>query len=126
MHLDLQVYYFRVRLRGLNEARETSQGTLIEQIFREVMGRKMPPAVKRILYRNAEPDPSRTHKTAGGLAMTDEEWIKTLADGRRVKFTHQELPAGRGVFLTAQTEGNKVVYSIVLTRAKPPLRKFPV
>jgi hypothetical protein len=58
--------------------------------------------------------------------MPDEEWIKTLADGTRVKFTHQELPAGRGVFLTAQTEGNKIVYSIMLTRAKPPLRKFPV
>jgi hypothetical protein len=49
VHLDLQVYYFRVGLRGLNEAKETSQGTLIEQFFRKVMGRKMPPAVKRIL-----------------------------------------------------------------------------
>jgi hypothetical protein len=58
--------------------------------------------------------------------MPDEEWIRTLEDGRRVKFTHQELPAGRGVFLTAQTEGNKVVYSIVLTKAKNPLSRGDV
>ena len=48
-----------------------------------------------------------------------DEWIKTLADRRRVKFTNQEL-ADRA-FLTAQVEGNKVVYSIVLTDAKNPL-----
>jgi hypothetical protein len=24
--------------------------------------------------------------------MADEEWIKTLADGRNVKFVYQELP----------------------------------
>jgi hypothetical protein len=48
-----------------------------------------------------------------------DEWIKTLADRRRVKFTHQELAAS--TFLTAQVEGNKVVYSIILTDAKNPL-----
>jgi hypothetical protein len=37
--------------------------------------------------------------------MSDEEWIKTLADGRRVKFTYQELPAD-GAFITAQLAGN--------------------
>jgi hypothetical protein len=42
--------------------------------------------------------------------MSSDEWIKTLADGRRVKFTYQELP-DEGAFLTAQVEGNKVVYS---------------
>jgi hypothetical protein len=52
--------------------------------------------------------------------MPDEEWIKTLADGRRVKFTIQELPDD-GVFITAQIEGNEVVYSIVLTTGKNPL-----
>ena len=46
--------------------------------------------------------------------------IKTLADGRRVKFTIQELPDD-GVFITAQIEGNEVVYSIVLTTGKNPL-----
>jgi hypothetical protein len=48
-----------------------------------------------------------------------DEWIKTLADRRRVKFTNQELD--EMVFLTAQVEGNKVVYSIILTEVKSPL-----
>jgi hypothetical protein len=48
--------------------------------------------------------------------MTDEDWIKTLDDGRKVKFTYQELPGG-AAFITAQIAGNKVVYSIVLTEA---------
>ena len=59
--------------------------------------------------------------------MPDEEWIKTLADGRRVKFIYQEL-AEDGAFLTAQLEGNEVVYSVVLTKAGNPLSrgKLPV
>ncbi len=57
--------------------------------------------------------------------MPDEEWIKTVADGRRVKFTIQELPDD-GVFITAQIEGNEVVYSIVLTTRKNPLRRGDV
>jgi hypothetical protein len=48
-----------------------------------------------------------------------DEWIKTLTDRRRVKFTSQEL--AESTFLTAQVEGNKVVYSIILTNAKNPL-----
>ena len=50
----------------------------------------------------------------------DEEWIKTLADGRRVKFTSQELLETQA-FVTAQVERNRVVYSIVLTKVKNPL-----
>ena len=57
--------------------------------------------------------------------MLDEEWIKALADGRRVKFTYQELPDD-GAFLTAQIERNKVVYSILLARAKNPLNREEV
>jgi hypothetical protein len=57
--------------------------------------------------------------------MLDEEWVKTLEDGRKVKFTHQELPKG-GAFITAQTEGNKVVYSVVLTDARNPLSRDDV
>jgi|ERR1022692_2484309 hypothetical protein len=53
-----------------------------------------------------------------------DEWIKTLADRRRVKFTNQELD--EKAFLTAQVEGNKVVYSIVLTNAKNPLSREEV
>jgi hypothetical protein len=50
--------------------------------------------------------------------MPDDEWVKTLADGRAVKFTYQELPAD-GAFITAQLERNKVVYSVVLTGTAP-------
>ena len=53
-----------------------------------------------------------------------DEWIKTLADRRRVKFTNQELD--ERAFLTAQVEGNKVVYSIVLSNAKNPLSREEV
>jgi hypothetical protein len=54
--------------------------------------------------------------------MRDEEWIKTLADSRRVKFTYQELPDD-GAFITAQIERNEVVYSVLLTNAKNPLSR---
>lgn len=57
--------------------------------------------------------------------MPDEEWIKTLADGRRVKFTNQEMLKDTA-FITAQVEGNKVVYSIVLTNVKTPLSRGEV
>ena len=57
--------------------------------------------------------------------MRDEEWIKTLEDGRRVKFIYQELPAG-GAFLTAQLAGNEIVYSVVLTKARNPLSREDV
>jgi len=52
--------------------------------------------------------------------MVDQEWIKTLADGRRVKFTNQEVLETQA-FITAQVENNKVVYSIILTKVKQPL-----
>jgi hypothetical protein len=52
--------------------------------------------------------------------MVDEEWIRTLADGRKVKFIYQELPE-HGVFITAQHVGNEVVYSVVLSAAKTAL-----
>jgi hypothetical protein len=54
--------------------------------------------------------------------MLDEEWIKTLEDGRKVKFVYQELPKD-GAFITAQIAGNEVVYSIVLNKAGNPLRR---
>jgi hypothetical protein len=54
--------------------------------------------------------------------MPDEEWVKTLEDGRRVKFIYQELPDD-GAFITAQIEGNEVVYSVVLTEARNPLTR---
>ena len=36
--------------------------------------------------------------------MPDEEWIKTLDDGRKVKFIYQELPDD-GAFITLQLAG---------------------
>jgi hypothetical protein len=57
--------------------------------------------------------------------MPDEEWIKTLANGRNVKFIYQELPAD-GAFITAQLERNEVVYSVVLTKARNPLSREDV
>jgi hypothetical protein len=61
----------------------------------------------------------------GASRVPDEEWLKTLEDGRKVKFTYQELPHN-GAFITAQTEGNKVVYSVVLTNARNPLSREDV
>ena len=57
--------------------------------------------------------------------MPDEEWIKTLEDGRIVKFICQELPED-GAFITAQIQGHEVVYSVVLTKAKNPLSREDV
>ena len=57
--------------------------------------------------------------------MPDEEWVKTLEDGRKVKFIYQELPED-GAFITAQIGGNEVVYSVVLTKARNPLSRGDV
>jgi hypothetical protein len=57
--------------------------------------------------------------------MPDEEWIKTLDDGRKVQFIYQELPQD-GAFITAQLAGNEVVYSVVLAKAGNPLTRESV
>jgi hypothetical protein len=57
--------------------------------------------------------------------MSDAEWVKTLEDGRKVKFIYQEL-VDDGAFITAQIERNEVVYSVVLTKAKNPLSREDV
>jgi hypothetical protein len=57
--------------------------------------------------------------------MPNEEWIKKLEGGRKVKFIYQELPED-GAFITAQLEGNEVVYSVVLTKARNPLSREDV
>jgi hypothetical protein len=46
------------------------------------------------------------------MNIPDEEWIKEFEDGRKVKFIYQELPED-GAFITAQLEGNEIVYSVV-------------
>jgi len=57
--------------------------------------------------------------------MPDEEWIKILEDGRKVKFIYQELPED-GAFITAQIQGNEVVYSVLLAKARNPLSREDV
>jgi len=57
--------------------------------------------------------------------MRDLEWIKTLGDGRKVKFTCLEL-AEDGAFMTAQVAGNEVVYSVLLAQARNPLSREDV
>jgi hypothetical protein len=57
--------------------------------------------------------------------MPDDEWIKTLEDGRKVKFVYQELPADVA-FITAQIERHEVVYSVVLTDTIGPLSREDV
>jgi hypothetical protein len=57
--------------------------------------------------------------------MRGEEWVKTLEDGRKVKFIYQELPED-GAFITAQIVGNEVVYSVVLPKAGNPLSREDV
>ena len=105
----------------VNPRRETP----IERIYREVTGNKMPAAVKRVLLPKRRPSGNEWSRLWGELVMLGDEWIKTLADGRKVKFTNQEL-RDEWVFLTAQVERNKVVYSIVLTDAKDSLSRGEV
>jgi hypothetical protein len=57
--------------------------------------------------------------------MPDDEWIKILEDGRKVKFIYQELP-DNGAFITAQIAGNEVVYSVLLTEARNSLSREEV
>jgi hypothetical protein len=61
----------------------------------------------------------------GDTKMPDEEWIKILEDGRKVKFIYQQFPED-GAFITAQIQGNEVVYSVVLTKARNPLSREDV
>jgi len=102
--------------------------TTIERIYREVTGNKMPALVKSILLprpKTKRPSGNGWDSPLGKLTMLGDEWIKTLADGRRVKFTNQELQ-DEWVFITAQVERNKVVYSIMLTDAKDSLSRGEV
>lgn len=99
--------------------------TPIERIYREVTGNKMSAVVKRILLPKRSVKRRQWSRPVEELGMPSDAWIKTLAQGKRVKFTNQELP-NEWTFITAQVEGNKVVYSIVLTSARNPLRREEV
>ena len=58
------------------------------------------------------------------MKMPNDEWIRTLADGRKVKFSHDE--AMDATFITAQIEGNEVVYSILLSKGEAELSRKEV
>jgi hypothetical protein len=64
-------------------------------------------------------------RRSGENNMPNEEWIKTLEDGRLVKFTNQTLQ-DVGAFITAQIEKNEIVYSIVLDDLKNELSRHEV
>ena len=51
----------------------------------------MPGVVKRVLLPKRRPSSNEWSHQWGEPIMLGDEWIKTLADGRRVKFTNQEL-----------------------------------
>jgi hypothetical protein len=57
--------------------------------------------------------------------MQSQDWIKTLADGRMVKFSYQEVTED-SAFLIAQVAGNEVAYSVLLTNARNPLSRGEV
>jgi len=42
--------------------------------------------------------------------MPTDDWIRILADGRKIKFTHDELMDA--TFITAQVEGNRGQYLV--------------
>jgi hypothetical protein len=99
--------------------------TPIERIYREVTGNEMPTVVKYILLPERKTKRQLMDLHLGQPIMpVGDEWIKRLPDGKRVKFTNQELQDW--VFITAQVERNKVVYSIVLTHAKDSLSRGEV
>lgn len=61
--------------------------------------------------------------TVEGCYMASDDWIKTLGDGRRVKFTNEKL-VGSGTFMTV--EGSEVVYSVLLESEINPLNREQV
>jgi hypothetical protein len=64
---------------------------------------------------------SPTLDICGIMKMPNDEWIRTIADGRKVKFSQDELLDA--TFITAQIEGNEVVYSILLNKAETKLSR---
>jgi hypothetical protein len=56
--------------------------------------------------------------------MPSDEWIRTFADGRKVKFSHDGVVDA--AFITAQVEGNEVIYSILLSIAEAKLSREEV
>jgi hypothetical protein len=69
---------------------------------------------------------ARNSKIAQGESNVPcDDWIKILKDGRRVKFTNEEV-LDAGSFITAQVESNEVVYSVLLNKEVNPLSRQEV
>jgi hypothetical protein len=56
--------------------------------------------------------------------VPDDEWVRTLADGRKVKFSHDQLT--EITFITAQLGGNEVAYSVMLPNSEITLSREEV
>jgi hypothetical protein len=67
---------------------------------------------------------SPTLEVWGITKMPNDEWIRAFADGRNVKFSQDEVMDA--TFITAQIEGNEVVYSILLNKAAIKLSRGEV
>jgi hypothetical protein len=72
-----------------------------------------------LFIENLEASP--TLEIRGITKMPNDEWIRTLADGRKVKFNQDELLDA--TFITAQFEGDEVVHSILLNKAGTELTR---
>jgi hypothetical protein len=57
--------------------------------------------------------------------MQNQEWIRTLEDGRMVKFIYQRVREG-GAFITARIAANEVIYSVLLAKAVSPSNRKDV
>jgi hypothetical protein len=55
-----------------------------------------------------------------GQKTPDEEWIKTLADDRKVKFSCQDI-LEEGASIATKIERNDVTFPIILTKGRNPL-----
>jgi hypothetical protein len=127
MSIFLAVYRYMVR------ATKTKSCAVMDSLARNLPGNPIRhdlPGLS-LIFQPAIPDTEQrilaTHAEFawGAAGMPGEEWVKTLAGGRTVKFIYQELP-GDGAFMTAQVAGNEVVYSIVLAKANNPLSREDV
>jgi hypothetical protein len=67
---------------------------------------------------------SPTLEVCGVTKMLNDEWIRTFADGRKVKFSHNELI--NAMFITTQIEDNEVVYPILLNKPETNLSREEV
>ncbi len=98
---------------------------LYQEDFCKTVQKRTAPIGDAFYHLGRDGETERYWTVWAGRAVSVEEWVKKLEDGRKVKFTYQEL-AENGAFITAQVGGNEVVYSVVLTKARNPLSREDV